>query len=414
MNTAPEKSDVFVSYARRAPDQKWVKEKLVPALRNSGLSVTFDDDHFVAGRELSGEMSAALENSRWVLAILSPAYDMNRMAGSEAFGAFQSKRLIPVVVRPTHPPAWMQGLLWQDWTTDAGLREGWVKLLSTLGAKLMHAAPPPRLYLPRRRSAVAAAAGVALAVAAGGWLWYNSLAHRGAAQERSNVPEPKSPVKAAPAATGSLQSTRSSPGMASGDRGKRAGDSEEGRHSPVITPPSTAVVTEPPHDAPADRVRAFELAEAGHCSEAIPMLERVAASAPRDGQVFFALGNCYAANRDSANARQNFARALELGHAPAAVHTELARVALQSGDTGEAERQIDKALAASPGFAGALLVRGDVFMKQRKYSDAVQTFDLVLQRTRSAESCNKLADAYAKNGAPERAETQRSVCKALH
>jgi hypothetical protein len=181
---------------------------------------------------------------------------------------------------------------------------------------------------------------------------------------------------------------------------------------PVAVPDATKttpVEVSAPAPKADDREAAFLEAEKKNCAP----LERVSDRDSRDGHVFFELGRCQAATARAADARKSFTRALDLDEAPSRVHTELARVALGAGDTADAGRHVDDALKAQAGFAPALLVRGDIFMKQRNYKEAARTFDVVFQKTKSKESCEKLADSYEKNGVGELAEETRSGCAKL-
>ena len=66
--------DVFVSYRHREPDMGWVRHTLVPRFEAEGLRVCLDIHCFQLGRPLVTEMARAVEESRYTLAILSPAY----------------------------------------------------------------------------------------------------------------------------------------------------------------------------------------------------------------------------------------------------------------------------------------------------------------------------------------------------
>jgi Flp pilus assembly protein TadD len=402
MDGNPVQKDIFVSYGRREPDESWVQKKLVPALRNSGLSVLLDEDDFVAGQQLGDEMERAGRQCRYVLVVLSPAFDANRMAGKEAFEALQSGRLIPVVVRPTKPPAWMQGLLRQDWTAASRMRKNWVKLLQMLGAPYPHVDPPEPIPSDRRWRIPVVAAVILFFLGLGTIYerrlpaWFPKHTPNGLLSPIHPVDDSVKPVSPKPAEPPVVSSQRSPTG--------RSAASQAAAGTEIATP-------KPPGTTPQDvRVQAFHLAEAGRCQEAIPLLQRVASAEPRDGQVFYQLGHCEGTVDNYAAAREALARAEELGESPAKIASELAALALGAGDLTETQRQVDRALTAQPAYPAALLVRGDLFLKQRKYSEAVQVFNPVFERTHSAESCRKLADAYEKNGAPEQADLQRSRC----
>ena len=66
--------DVFLSYRQQEPDKTWVRKTLLPRLEEAGLSVCIDYRDFRLGAPLVLEMARAVEESRYTLAVLSPAY----------------------------------------------------------------------------------------------------------------------------------------------------------------------------------------------------------------------------------------------------------------------------------------------------------------------------------------------------
>lgn len=66
--------DVFVSYRWAEPDASWVRGYLVPGLRAAGLRVCLDVDSFRLGAPIVLEMGRAVEESRYTLLVLTPAY----------------------------------------------------------------------------------------------------------------------------------------------------------------------------------------------------------------------------------------------------------------------------------------------------------------------------------------------------
>jgi hypothetical protein len=141
---------VFISYRWVNPDETWVREQLVPALRNAGLAVLLDVDDFTPGRDLVLEMTRAGYESRRVLCVLSPAYfDGNRMVAFESLMAPRfdpsgsEPRLIPLVLRSSELPEWLRGLVPIDWTNPRYHAREWRKLLKVLGAPHEGPAPGP-------------------------------------------------------------------------------------------------------------------------------------------------------------------------------------------------------------------------------------------------------------------------------
>ena len=75
--------DVFVSYRHQEPDKTWVRKTLFPRLGDAGLRACIDFRDFRLGVPLVTEMERAVEQSRYTLAILSPAYLKGNFAAFE-------------------------------------------------------------------------------------------------------------------------------------------------------------------------------------------------------------------------------------------------------------------------------------------------------------------------------------------
>lgn len=153
MAKPPYTFDVFVSYRWVEPDQNWVRDKLVPALKSAGLKVCLDVEDFVPGRDLILEMNRAGSASRHALCILSPDYfNGNRMVGFESLMARRAdpsgmeSKLIPLIYRKVALPEWLRGLIPIDWTEREHHPREWRKLLKTLAAPKPDA-PEPGLAL---------------------------------------------------------------------------------------------------------------------------------------------------------------------------------------------------------------------------------------------------------------------------
>lgn len=70
MTAVPRK--VFVSYSHR--QEEWVRDRLVPVLRASGVKVLIDYEKFGAGRSLSGQMDATQDEADVHVLVFSPDY----------------------------------------------------------------------------------------------------------------------------------------------------------------------------------------------------------------------------------------------------------------------------------------------------------------------------------------------------
>lgn len=124
--TAPPVYDVFVSYRHDPGDSAWVRERLVPRLRAEGFAVCLDHDTFVLGAPIVLEMARAVEQSRYTLAVLSPAYldssftELENVL-AEHLGLEEARRRLLCVLRvPADVPLRIRARAWIDMTDDTG------------------------------------------------------------------------------------------------------------------------------------------------------------------------------------------------------------------------------------------------------------------------------------------------------
>jgi hypothetical protein len=116
--------DVFLSYRQQEPDRSWVRQTLRPRLEAAGLRVCIDYRDFRLGEPLVLEMARAVEESRYTLAILSPAYLASNFTElenvlAEHLGLERSeRRLLAVLRQPCTPRLGMRARLWLDMTVD--------------------------------------------------------------------------------------------------------------------------------------------------------------------------------------------------------------------------------------------------------------------------------------------------------
>src|SRR5215468_2047166 len=73
--------DVFLSYSHR--NKEWVRDWLVPRLKDAGLKVCIDHESFAAGAPSITEMECAVLQSRKTLCILTPEYLQSEWAEFE-------------------------------------------------------------------------------------------------------------------------------------------------------------------------------------------------------------------------------------------------------------------------------------------------------------------------------------------
>jgi hypothetical protein len=143
--------DLFVSYRWIDPDQQWVRAELVPQLRQAGLHVLLDvdEDGFVPGRDVIGEMTRAGRECRRTLSVWTPDYFAEDR--TVWFESLQARRrdprgshstLLPLLLRHTEIPGEFYGLVYVDWTQAARRKIEWARLLSLLEAPNRDTPPP--------------------------------------------------------------------------------------------------------------------------------------------------------------------------------------------------------------------------------------------------------------------------------
>jgi len=116
--------DVFISYRQQEPDRTWVRKVLLPRLEARGLRACIDYRDFRLGVPLVLEMARAVEQSRYTLAILSPAYLAGHFTELESvlaehLGLEKSQRRLLCAMRePCTPRLGMRARLWLDMSDD--------------------------------------------------------------------------------------------------------------------------------------------------------------------------------------------------------------------------------------------------------------------------------------------------------
>jgi hypothetical protein len=130
--------DVFISYRQREPDRGWVRGTLLPALETHGLAVCIDFRDFRLGATIVTEMERSIEESRYTLAILTPAYleshftDLENVLAEHLGLEEGQNRLLIVDREPTKPSLRMRARLRLDMTDDATFDVGVARLMEAL------------------------------------------------------------------------------------------------------------------------------------------------------------------------------------------------------------------------------------------------------------------------------------------
>jgi hypothetical protein len=117
--------DVFVSYRRTEPDCSWVHDTLIPALTSAGLRVCLDDQEFSVGAPLVMAMERAVEESRYTLAVITPAYLTSNHTQLETVLAQHlgvesaARRFIAIIREPATPALNIRASVVLSMTDDA-------------------------------------------------------------------------------------------------------------------------------------------------------------------------------------------------------------------------------------------------------------------------------------------------------
>jgi hypothetical protein len=130
--------DVFISYRQQEPDRSWVRKTLQPRLEGQGLRVCIDHRDFRLGAPLVLEMARTVEQSRYTLAVLSPAYLTSNFTELENILAehlgleTSQRRLLAVLREPCSPRLGMRARLWLAMTEDDELERNVERLVYEL------------------------------------------------------------------------------------------------------------------------------------------------------------------------------------------------------------------------------------------------------------------------------------------
>jgi hypothetical protein len=130
--------DVFISYRHGEPDGSWVRRTLLPRLKSEGLRVCIDVECFRLGAALVKEMSRAVEQSRYTLAVLSPAYlagnftDLENVLAEHLGLESGERRLVAVLREPCNPGLRFRARLWLDMTRAEEFESALARLVQEL------------------------------------------------------------------------------------------------------------------------------------------------------------------------------------------------------------------------------------------------------------------------------------------
>lgn len=131
--------DLFISYRQEGGDGSFVRDVVVPRLDLEGIRTFVDYREFELGAALIDEMSRGVEQSRYTLAIVSPAYFKSTFTDFESVLAQHlglegsTRRLIVAVREKCDLPLRLRPFLYLDWTTLESFQAQFSRLLTTIG-----------------------------------------------------------------------------------------------------------------------------------------------------------------------------------------------------------------------------------------------------------------------------------------
>jgi len=135
--------DVFISYNH--VNTQWVWETLLPRLENAGLRVCIDSRDFAIGIPSLINMERAVDNSRHILLVLTPAWvdsqwtDFESLLAGTTDPAGYRRKLFPLLLEDCLPPARITILTYADFRISEEHDAQFSRLLN----QLSRAAPPP-------------------------------------------------------------------------------------------------------------------------------------------------------------------------------------------------------------------------------------------------------------------------------
>lgn len=138
MTAAAYPYDAFISYRRQEPDKAFARW-LLKALKAAGYRVAFDEIDFSPQKTFLTEMERCCQESRFVLAVISPRYFDSGNAEMEATMTTvqgmsdRNNRLIPLIYEDVTRPLWMYSLVGVNFTDEDPLVPPLERLQAAMG-----------------------------------------------------------------------------------------------------------------------------------------------------------------------------------------------------------------------------------------------------------------------------------------
>lgn len=130
------KYDAFISYSHA--DRQWVRDWLIPRLRNAGHTVCIDRESFDIGIPSLVNMENAVATSGHTILVLTPAWLASKWTRFESLLLMHedpgglTQRILPVLLRPCEFPSRIAMLTYADLTDDVETKAEFSKVLDAL------------------------------------------------------------------------------------------------------------------------------------------------------------------------------------------------------------------------------------------------------------------------------------------
>jgi len=136
---------------------------------------------------------------------------------------------------------------------------------------------------------------------------------------------------------------------------------------------------------------------AGQLTEAIPFLERARAWAADNDELAYILGMAYAQTRESAKARESFARLFRVAPDSVAAHVFAAQMMIRVGIDDSAESELRQALQKDPKIPQANFLLGELAIFHGKLDEGIALMNREIEiNPGNGNAFYRLGDAYAR------------------
>jgi tetratricopeptide (TPR) repeat protein len=194
-----------------------------------------------------------------------------------------------------------------------------------------------------------------------------------------------------------------------------SGDVQKKEAEALAAEAAAALLPDPPAvENGDDGPRGIELASAGHCDQALPRLQNAASVDTDNAEIFYWMGRCQNQAGDFNAAILTLKSAISRNPRRADLFAERARSYMGIRKRDNALEDLDRALKLDAGNVASIELRGDIYVQQSKFPEAVDAYNSAYDLNKTQSLCVKLADAYRKNGTSDAAKTIERSCPSVH